>query len=62
MWYHMAFVCPSFEKIYSQDQSTQPSESLTSVIAFDFDIEGQQCQATHKKGQHKLKNKKITYI
>lgn len=53
----MAVVSSSTGPIHSQEQSTQPSESLISVVAFDFDIEGQQCQATSQKRQHKSTNK-----
>lgn len=53
----MAVVSSPIETIHSEEQSTQPSESLISVIAFDFDIEGQQCQATGQKRQYKSKNR-----
>lgn len=55
LWNHMALVSSSTETIHFEEQRTQPSESLTSVIAFDFDIEGQQCQATGQKRRHKFK-------
>lgn len=58
----MALVSSSTETIHFEEQRTQPSESLTSVIAFDFDIEGQQCQATGQNRQHKFKTSKLHVV
>lgn len=55
----MALVSSSTETIHFEEQRTQPSESLTSVIAFDFDIEGQQCQATGQRDNISLKTSKL---
>lgn len=46
MWNHTVVASASVERIYYQVQNTQPSEILTSVQAFDFDIVEQQYQAT----------------
>lgn len=46
LWYHKAVASPSTDRIYSEEQNTQPSELLTSEKAFGFEIVAQQCQAT----------------
>lgn len=53
----MVVVSSSVERICSQVQNSQPSELLTSVQAFDFDIEEQQYQATSPKKIGKYKPK-----
>ena len=45
----MVAVSPSVERTCFLVQNAQPSEPLTSVEAFDFDIEEQWCQATSSK-------------
>lgn len=44
----MVDVSPSAERIYSREPNTQLSVSPTSVLAFHFDIEEQQCRAITK--------------
>ena len=45
----MADVSPLVGRTYSQEPHTQSSGPLTSVLAFDFDTEEQQCQAITEK-------------
>lgn len=53
----MVVVYASVERICSRLHNTQPSELLTSVQAFGFDIEEQQYQATSPKKIGKYKPK-----
>lgn len=51
----MVVASPLVERTYSQEQNTQPSESLISVQAFDFETEEQQYQSAMSKRKTEFK-------